>query len=336
MGDPRWPGDELAEPGGAREAKPGAGEIRAAGAVLWRPGSHGAEVAVIHRPRYDDWTFPKGKAEPGEHVLLTAVREVSEETGIRPVLGRRLPTIRYPRKGRTKRVDYWAATPVAGSSGSAGGAASRVPAGDPVTAEVDEIEWLPLAAAGERLTYPHDAALLSGLDAGPGPGGDPGTVPFILLRHATAEPKQGWPGDDLLRPLDPSGREQAGALAALLACFGTAQVISSATARCVDTVLPYAAGTGVTMCADPALTVGAPVEAAEDRLSKLLAEGVPTIFCGHGETLPGQLTALCRSLHAEPPPDPALDKGSFWVLHVRRGAAADGPAALAAIERHAA
>ena len=327
MGEPPRPGGELAKPGsapGAESADGAAGEIRAAGAVLWRPGSQGPEVALIHRPRYDDWTFPKGKAEPGEHVLLTAVREVSEETGIWPVLGRPLPTIRYPGKGQSKRVDYWAATPVPG------------PAGHPAPAEVDKLEWLPLAAAGERLTYQHDSALLSELTAGPGAATDPGTVPFILLRHATAEPKHRWPGDDLLRPLDPPGREQAGALAGLLACFGAARVISSATARCVDTVLPYAVGTGTTVRAEPALTIGAPVEAAEDRLGEVLAGGAPAIFCGHGETLPGQLTALCRQLHAEPPPDPALGKGSFWVLHVRRSAGADGEAVLAGIERHAA
>jgi hypothetical protein len=85
--------------------------------------------------------------------------------------------------------------------------------------------------------------------------------------------------------------------------------------------------------AEPVLTIGAPVEAADDRLRELLADRVPTIFCGHGETLPGQLAVICGDLHAEPPPAPALEKGSFWVLHVRQGT--DGAAALAALERHA-
>jgi 8-oxo-(d)GTP phosphatase len=330
MDDPSPPGAGLAaaqrgRPAADQGAEPAAGEIRAAGAVLWRPGSRGPEVALIHRPRYDDWTFPKGKAEPGEHVLVTAVREVTEETGIRPVLGRPLPTIRYQAKGRPKRVDYWTATAAPG------------PSSDPAPAEVDDVVWLPLSAAEERLTYQHDAVLLSELTTGSGSvAGDLATVPFILLRHATAEPKQGWPGDDVLRPLDPPGREQAVALATLLACFGTAQVVSSATARCVDTVLPYAVRAGVTARAEPGLTIGAPVRAAEEQLSALLAERVPAIFCGHGETLPGQLTALCEHLHAEPPPDPALQKASFWVLHVARNAVADGAPALGAIERHAA
>ena len=86
-------------------------QIRAAGAVLSRRGDSGDEVAVIHRSRYDDWSLPKGKCEPGEHVLATAVREVAEETGIRVILGRRLGQARYRSLGHAKRVDYWAARP---------------------------------------------------------------------------------------------------------------------------------------------------------------------------------------------------------------------------------
>ena len=71
-----------------------ADEVRAAGAVLWRPAGGGSQVALVHRPKYDDWSFPKGKLDPGEHVLLAAVREVAEETGLRVTLGRRLPPVR--------------------------------------------------------------------------------------------------------------------------------------------------------------------------------------------------------------------------------------------------
>jgi 8-oxo-(d)GTP phosphatase len=340
MADARSPGAEIADNArqeSAWEAAPTADEIRAAGAVLWRQGTEGLEVALIHRPRYDDWTFPKGKTEPGEHVLLTAVREVTEETGFRPVLGRPLRTIRYQRKGRPKRVDYWAATPAPDRPGQ------------PEVGEVDKLEWLPPSSAADRLTYSHDIGLLSDLTDGTGPEGSapgegPGTVPFILLRHATAEPKRGWRGADLLRPLDPPGRVQAGAVAALLDCFGTFRVISSATARCVDTVLPYAAGADVTVCAEPALTIGAPADAGASRLRELLADGVPTMFCGHGETLPRQLSVLCGDLGGQPPPGPALEKGSFWVLHTRQripanaagNAAGNAVHALAAIERHGA
>ena len=97
--------------GGDQEA-----EIRAAGAVLWRPGADGPEVALVHRRRYDDWSLPKGKSLPGEHVLLTAVREVAEETGVRVVLGPRLPSTHYQQHGnRPKTVDYWAAKAAGGA-----------------------------------------------------------------------------------------------------------------------------------------------------------------------------------------------------------------------------
>ena len=86
-----------------------AAAIRAAGAVLWRPAGRGTQVAVVHRPKYDDWGLPKGKLEPGEHPLLAAVREVSEETGLQVTLGQRLPPVRYLVDGQPKVVDYWAA-----------------------------------------------------------------------------------------------------------------------------------------------------------------------------------------------------------------------------------
>src|SRR5215469_6215051 len=78
-------------------------KIPAAGAVLWRPAEPGPEVALVHRPRYDDWSFPKGKRLPGEHVLITAAREVAEETEIEVILGRRLRTVRYLRDRRPRR-----------------------------------------------------------------------------------------------------------------------------------------------------------------------------------------------------------------------------------------
>ena len=100
---------------------PAGSEIRAAGALPWRPSGsarlwrspgRAREVALIHRPKYDDWSFPKGKRDSGEHVLLTAVREVAEETGLRVILGRPLTQASYDRGGRPKRVDYWVARPV--------------------------------------------------------------------------------------------------------------------------------------------------------------------------------------------------------------------------------
>src|SRR6266516_3694265 len=210
------------------------GELRAAGALLWRHGRDGTgvEVAIVHRPRYDDWSFPKGKMKPGEHPLVNAVREVAEETGVRAVLGRPLGWTRYRVSDRPQREDYWAATPqpppVAGQPDKPacqiflnGAAASRAHDGFVPGDEVDKLEWLGAEAALERLSYEHDAAMLRQFAAGPA-----ATVPYILLRHASAGRKGGGPRDDRLRPLDDAGVAQAAGLATLLACFGAMRPLS--------------------------------------------------------------------------------------------------------------
>jgi 8-oxo-dGTP diphosphatase len=296
-------------------------EIRAAGAVLWRPGVSGPEVALIHRPRYDDWSFPKGKSDPGEHVLATAVREVREETGFRIVLGRRLGAAHYPSEGRPKRVDYWAARPEDGS-GPPAPAAAFVP-----NDEVDDLAWLPLAAAQDRLTYPHDNQVLGEFAAGPAV-----TAAFILVRHTSARSKKAWRDhghpDDLDRPLTARGQAQAAHLAGLLCCFGPARVISSAAQRCTATVQPYAALAGTKVEPEPAFTLaagGAPdagtwvaTDIARQRIADL-AGGEPVVICGHRENLPSLLAWVCAELAAPVPHGPPLAKGSFWVLHTSTG-----------------
>ncbi|GAA3203736.1 NUDIX hydrolase [Actinocorallia longicatena] len=122
--------------------------IRAAGAVLWRKGPRGPEVALIHRPRKADWSFPKGKLVPGETPREAAVREVREETGMVPALGRALRPAFYFKGWRLKRVDYWTAT----VEGPERFVANR---------EVDRLEWLPVAKARRRLTHDRDRRVLS-------------------------------------------------------------------------------------------------------------------------------------------------------------------------------
>ncbi|MFC1433535.1 NUDIX hydrolase [Streptacidiphilus sp. N1-3] len=124
--------------------------IRAAGVVLWRRGrSGGPELALIHRPKWCDWTFPKGKLEVGERHRDAARREALEETGLLVELGAKLPTQRYEVRGRPKRVRYWAAVRVGGSF-----APNR---------EVDRLVWLPAAQARARLSYGHDQELVDAL-----------------------------------------------------------------------------------------------------------------------------------------------------------------------------
>src|SRR5260370_27637017 len=142
--------------------------IRAAGAVVSRAGASGTQVVLVHRPRYDDWSFPKGKSAPGEHVLLTATREVAEETGLRIVLGRPLTPSEYEVGGRPKRVSFWAARCVA-SLGFVPGH------------EVDPVALMDLPPGPERLSYQRDKKLFDEFVSGP-----PTTIPVIRLRHAAA------------------------------------------------------------------------------------------------------------------------------------------------------
>jgi len=299
---------------------PGTGEIHAAGMVLWQSSGGGREVALVHRPRYDDWSFPKGKLAHGEHPLLAAVREVAEETGRQATLGRPLPTARYEdRGGRPKQVDYWAGRPVPGA-----------PDSFRPNHEVDAVDWLPVPAARGRLSYPHDALILDDFAAGPAE-----TEPLILLRHASAGAKESWQGDDLDRPLDARGAAASDELALLLSCYGSARVITSAAERCVATVRPYAAMTGAKLEIEPALAVrhpdgklGPDDEAkAADLVARVIADGLPAVICAHRENLPPLLAAACAILGAKPPPGGPLHKGGFWVLHI-----ADGR--LAAAEQH--
>ena len=320
------------EPPDSKQSK----QIRAAGAVAWRPGPDGGpEVLLVHRKKYDDWSLPKGKQEPGEPLALTASREVFEEGGALLILGRRLAPVRYEVDGRPKRVWYWAAQ----TAGTDGGVVPN--------AEVDQVAWLPFAQALRRASYGHDVGVLEDFASRPA-----GTVPLILLRHASAMPKSTWDADDAARPLDDSGRAEAGALARLLACFApSARVISSAAARCLETVRPYAELSGAEVRAEPALHFQSSRTDEADSaalISGAVAAGVPAVFCAHRENMPGLQAAAVAALGVPDGPgspgapgspatpgspgnpgspgiaglpadwDTPLPVAGFWVLHLTR------------------
>jgi 8-oxo-dGTP diphosphatase len=126
---------------------PEAAEVKASGGVVWRRGERGIEVALVHRPRYDDWSFPKGKLDPGEGWEEAALREVEEEIGLRCRLGHELPSTSYrDNKGRSKVVRYWMMEPLDGEFAPSD--------------EVDEVRWLSTGDAAGLLTYDRDRELL--------------------------------------------------------------------------------------------------------------------------------------------------------------------------------
>ncbi|WFE27287.1 NUDIX hydrolase [Solwaraspora sp. WMMD791] len=280
-------------------------EVRAAGGVVWRTDDTGAvEVCLVHRPRHDDWSLPKGKLEPAEHPLAAAVREVGEETGIRAVPQVRLPSIRYTMPdGNTKEVDYWSMRAVEEPPG---------PVPDEAADEVDEVCWLPLRQAQQRLTYRHDVGVLRGFADLP-----PVTVTLTLVRHAHAGSRDTWPGPDSARPLDTAGLRQAQALAALLALTRPARVLSASPRRCVQTVAPLAAALDLPVEVDGVFDEPAagqaPAEvalAAAGRLTELATTGTAAAVCSQGTVIPAALTMLSRRASA----DYRTAKGGGWLL----------------------
>jgi len=287
--------------------------IRAAGGVPWRAAPDGRgepEVLLVHRTKYDDWSLPKGKQEPGEQLPVTAVREVREESGARITLGRRLLPVRYQTGGQPKRVDYWTAR-VTGTEDGA------VP-----NHEADQAEWLSASLAAMRASYSHDIAVLEDFATQ-----SPDTVPLILLRHAKALPRGDWHGDDAERPLDGTGRVDAKALAVLLTCFApAAHVVTSPTVRCAETVRPYAELTGAIVRPEPALQPARTGSGAwSARIAAAVAAGEPAVFCAHRENLGDLLVAALGALDATDVrvagadgPEP-LPTSGFWALHTAGG-----------------
>ena len=202
---------------------------------MWRPSrKHGLRIAVIHRPRYDDWSLPKGKAEPGETMPVAAAREIAEETGFLVALGRRVGQARYRVSAGQKTVEYYSAAVLDGRF---------VP-----NKEVDRLEWLSVSAARRRLSYEFDRDVVDRFTELPL---DLATV--ILVRHARAGHRESFAGDDNSRPLDGKGRRQALALATDLLPFAPSAVYSAPLVRCWATLEPLANRLGVPITAEPDL-----------------------------------------------------------------------------------
>lgn len=281
----------------------------------------------MHRPRYGDWSWPKGKVEPGETVPECAVRETAEETGVLVVLGIPLVTVEYPLPDqRVKRVSYWAGRTV--RTGTRTASAS----------EVDQTGWVSVEQARERLARPTDLAPLDALLSARTQGLLT-SRPVLVLRHATARPRDSWARADADRPLVASGRRQAVALASLLRCWRPDFVLSSPWLRCLQTLAPYVAASGARVRTKGGLSEDGfrrdPTKAGK-HLRRLLRRDSAALLCTHRPVLGAVLEVLRTVTDPEaagqlPQAEPYLAPGEVLVAHTVPGSSAPR---VVAVERY--
>ena len=282
----------------------------AAGCVVLRPGPDGEpEIVLVHRPRYDDWSLPKGKIRADESLPGCAARETTEETGVPVRLGVPVGHISYPIGGGTKTVHYWRASAVADGRHRPG-------------EEVDSIEWMPVSEALHRITYLDERPLVHRALA------QPDTTPLLVVRHAKAMLRSNWSKRDQARPLDERGRRQSALLVPLLEAFGVERLVSSTSVRCVKTLQPYAKAHRLevegwtTLSEEQAVQDPRAVTTLMERFAKQTAtSGVPLAVCGHRPVLPTMLEAIGV-------PSRALKPGAVLVAHL------DAAAEVVAVEIH--
>ena len=310
--------------------------IPAAGTLPWRVRDGVLEVALVHRPKYDDWSWAKGKLDPGEDWAVAAARETTEETGLVVRLGPPLPESRYVVLDRglpgDKVVRYWSAQ-VTGGDGR-------------LVNEIDEVVWVTVPEAHTRLDYARDRdQLLALVRLHQNDRLD--TWPLVLVRHAHAVARGSYEGeDDTRRPLDATGRRRAGDLVDVLGAYGPTRVVSSPSVRCVDTVAPFATAAGVRVRTREGLSEEGHAEAplkARRHLLKVLDRGEPALLCSHGPVLPGLLDEVAARLDLDTEGavevveafaearDEKLAKGEALVCHV---VGTGDEARVVAVERH--
>lgn len=287
--------------------------VVAAGAVPWRINKDELEVLLIHRPRYDDWSWPKGKIDPGETIPECAIREVQEEIGLQAPLGIPLPPIHYHVAAGLKVVHYWAVD-VDG--------AALLPDGK----EVDSVLWCSPEKAAGLLSNPSDVGPLEHLVAAHSRG-ELETWPLLIVRHAKAKPRSSWTKAEGDRPLAATGTRQAQAVGRLLRTWQPARVVTSPWLRCVATIAPYAKAADAKVKLHDSLTehrharsphkTAAVVEALFDKQRPVALcthrPALPTVFAQLGKHMSSRLRALL------PSSDPFLAPGEMIVCHVAHG-----------------
>ena len=324
-----------AKGGGAGKRAPAGGsrslsskvEVHAAGGIIWRKNGRRLEVILIHRPRYDDWSFPKGKVKPGEDLRSCAVREVTEESRIPVVLRRPAGTIRYRLQGgQLTEVTYWTCQEVSKDHPvlRARPSIRRAP-----KHEIDKVLWVPLSEAMVMLTSELDREVL-GRVVDMWADGKLDTTPVMLVRHARAVKRSNWKkgkGTEDTRPLTERGGRQAQVIARQLDAYGARLLASSPWERCMATLRPYAEASGLRIVERPELTESA-YEARKKpvykTITELLRNPSETVALSlHRPTLPSVLKAVADRLpnglkKKLPAEDPYLKVGEIFVAHVAR------------------
>jgi 8-oxo-dGTP diphosphatase len=274
--------------------------ILAAGAVLWRRGEKKKiEVLIIHRPKYDDWTFPKGKAEIGEPLIACAYREVLEETNIETAFGPYLGEVEYLTNDGKKKVSFWSAKVIKEKEFNS-------------NAEVDQLKWIEVTKVKELLTLDTDRKILEQFLRI-----EPDTKPLVLLRHAKAVTRDEWQGEDDDRPLDSYGQNQAKRLLAMYQVFNLEQIHSSDAVRCYDTVVAIAKSLNIKLEVTGKLsesTFKKDKEKAFDYAKDLMKLNESVLLCSHNPILPKMLNKLTKKSEVD------ADEGKLlpadgWVIH---------------------
>jgi 8-oxo-dGTP diphosphatase len=288
--------------------------IYAAGALCWRVVDDKLVMLVVHRTKYGDVTIPKGKVDPGETLPQTAVREILEETGLAVTLGVPLGVSAYPlASGREKIVHYWAAE----VTDQAIEQSTFVP-----NSEIAAIEWVTLKKARGYLTYERDVEILDAFEALVKQG-ITSTFALIALRHGKAEPRAGWKGPDASRPLTDRGVKQAAGDVGTLRAWRPRRIITSDAVRCVATVAPLAAATGIKPRREHGISQDAYEEGNADVrgvVGKRVRSRKTAVLCSHGPVLPEILREIALATGTMPGGylnDAAdLETGGFSVVHL--------------------
>ncbi|KQR53947.1 DNA mismatch repair protein MutT [Leifsonia sp. Leaf336] len=304
--------------------------IYAAGALCWRIVDDKLVMLVVHRTKYGDVTIPKGKVDPGETLPQTAVREIQEETGLAVTLGVPLGISTYPlASGREKIVHFWAAE----VTDQAIAQSTFVP-----NSEIAAIEWVTLKKARGYLTYDRDVEILDAFEALVKQG-ITSTFALIALRHGKAVPRGGWDGPDAARPLTDRGVKQAAGDVPTLRAWRPRRIITSDAVRCIATVAPLAAATGVKPRREAGISQDAYEEGRGDIrrvVGKRVRSRKTAVLCSHGPVLPEILREIALATGTMPGGylnDAAdLDTGGFSIVHLSATNPASG---IVSIETYA-